>query len=491
MRGKLGLDKMSDISVLLVHGTFAVDAAWTMEGSEFCKAIEASFSRYGHSVKFQRVRWSGKNWISARLAAARDIRQHVLTAKGAGRPIILVGHSHGGSAVSYFLKHYVEDASAVDGCAFLSTPFLTFKKRPGLTRRVRAWTYASLFSGQLAILFSLGFATAHFGRETPAFYIALAINVLVGTALLHLHRSFEPFASTASKIDLAIDSIIRERDSCELPPKQYLFVKFSGDEASVGLSFAQSVAYVAGQVIQRGYQGLSKLCTGLAGTLPEAIREIAAIYLAVGWLLCSPFLASYTLSYDEVLQLTSTKRVATEQQLSQEIEHMKQDLARLAAEYHAGESPVHERILSQMSPEERREFRRYWNHLVLSIDDNQSKLGKVPLDYKEFLIYQLVQGIFALSVASALLFVVVVGFSFLTALCLTAFGSLSLVEVLFMETSVEVVPHGNHVLHHLNWREDSELVDALRHSQVYSSPNSIELIAKWMASQYARETKNT
>jgi len=473
---------MTDISILLVHGTFAVDAAWTIEGSPFRRAIETSFSAYGHHVHFERVRWTGKNWFSARLAAAYNIREHVLAARSAGHRIILVGHSHGGSAVSYFLKHYVEDASTVDTCVFLSTPFFTLKERPGLLHRVRAWTYASLFAGQLVILFGLSLASAQFGFETAAFYTALAVNALFAAALLHLYRAFDPFARAISRVRAAVEFIIRERDSCDLPQKRFLFVKFSGDEASVGLSFAQSVAYGSNQVIQRGYQLFSKLRNAVAHRLPGPLREIVAVYFTAGWLLCSPFLASYTLSYDELLRLTSTRRAATELQLKHEIDDLKRDIARQLAEYSLGGG------LSNMSPEQRREARRYYNHLVFSLQEHQSKLGNVQIDSSEFLLFRLVQVIYALSVASSLLFVAVVTFSFLTALCLAAFGSLSLIEVLFMETSVEVVPHGNHVLHHMNWREEPEDADVLRHSQVYSSSNSVALIANWMASQYASET---
>src|SRR4051812_25853259 len=81
--------------VTLVHGTFARHAKWTFEQSNLCQTLRTSLD---NRVLFKRFEWSGRNSLSARLAAARRLRSE-LSQSFTEHPTAkhyVIGHSHGG-----------------------------------------------------------------------------------------------------------------------------------------------------------------------------------------------------------------------------------------------------------------------------------------------------------------------------------------------------------------------------------------------------------
>ncbi len=54
-------------TVMLIHGTFARDARWTLEKSELCAHLKREF---GDDIRFARFAWDPPNLHSARVEGA-------------------------------------------------------------------------------------------------------------------------------------------------------------------------------------------------------------------------------------------------------------------------------------------------------------------------------------------------------------------------------------------------------------------------------------
>lgn len=119
--------KKQKVIVTLLHGTFQPGAAWVSKNSEFSESLR---QRILSAVNVEAFRWSGKNSHEARIAAAHQLREHVLQlrAQHPDASQFCIGHSHGGSVLYYALSD-PEFEAALSGYAFLSTPFLHFQTR--------------------------------------------------------------------------------------------------------------------------------------------------------------------------------------------------------------------------------------------------------------------------------------------------------------------------------------------------------------------------
>jgi hypothetical protein len=88
---------------IFVHGTFAKSAHWPALQAGLAAAAEAA----GERAYFQEALWSGKNRATAREKAATDILSVMEKIKSpSNEKLFIIGHSHGGSAIAYFLKNY-------------------------------------------------------------------------------------------------------------------------------------------------------------------------------------------------------------------------------------------------------------------------------------------------------------------------------------------------------------------------------------------------
>jgi pimeloyl-ACP methyl ester carboxylesterase len=112
---------------LLVHGTFAQSANWPA----LQEGLAEEAREGGEKASFKQLAWSGKNRAAARESAASAILKSVqeIQSNSSNEKIFLIGHSHGGSAIAYFLKEHPEAANTLAGCAFLSTPFVAIRPR--------------------------------------------------------------------------------------------------------------------------------------------------------------------------------------------------------------------------------------------------------------------------------------------------------------------------------------------------------------------------
>ena len=171
---------------ILVHGTFASAAEWPALWEGLALAASAA----GEHSRFNELTWSGKNTASARQAAASEISTVVQNIQSTSRDekIFVIGHSHGGSAIAYFLKEYSSLAKTLSGCAFLSTPFVAIRPRTQAFRVVSAVFYFPLLTYHL--LWSYIFSSlAPLSHLWPVYYLGtVPLAAFTGLLLFNLRK---------------------------------------------------------------------------------------------------------------------------------------------------------------------------------------------------------------------------------------------------------------------------------------------------------------
>jgi Alpha/beta hydrolase of unknown function (DUF915) len=218
-------------------------------------------SAVGEHSEFIELNWSGRNRASARQAAASELSRIVQHIRSTfkNESIFVIGHSHGGSAIAYFLKEYSSLAKALSGCAFLSTPFIAIRPRAqavGIFSAVCGlflWTVGGSYVSIYGYLFGIPYSEVishpfvYYG-----FALVLALNAIF---LLTLRKLRNPEALLEEA---------HRRQTAELPTGNYLFLRCSGDEAALGLSAAQFIVWSSMWFAQKvelifGNEGTRKL----------------------------------------------------------------------------------------------------------------------------------------------------------------------------------------------------------------------------------------
>jgi pimeloyl-ACP methyl ester carboxylesterase len=228
---------------ILIHGTWTKSARWP----GLREGLALAASEGGERSRFEELRWSGANKTSARQGAASDILSLVQKIRSASidEKIFIIGHSHGGSAIAYFLKQHATLAKALSGCAFLSTPFIAIRPKPEAV---------TVFYG-LGIVLAVCFSTLYpyyyvqlfggdFISDAPLLYPSwLVILAAFAWFILRTGHEFE-------KPDHILNQIRKSQTADELPTGNYLFLRCSGDEAAAGLSAVQLIAWANLEVSQ-------------------------------------------------------------------------------------------------------------------------------------------------------------------------------------------------------------------------------------------------
>lgn len=114
--------------IIVIHGTFAANERWHASDGDFVRALRSSFSGLPASCPQKKsaivsFRWSGHNNAQARITAAKDLGNLILSYPD-DEPIYLIGHSHAGNVIAILSK-------------FLKNPFLD-QKIPGISDVVRS-----------------------------------------------------------------------------------------------------------------------------------------------------------------------------------------------------------------------------------------------------------------------------------------------------------------------------------------------------------------
>jgi hypothetical protein len=238
-----------EMIVTLVHGTFAKNAEWIEDGSILASALRAELPP--HTI-IRPFRWDGKNSFASRLHAAELLNGHICLTESLYpcAKHILIGHSHGGNVIAYWLKRYPESKEKVSGTAFLATPFISVSV-------ARDWIDSTLsIAVPLVMLCALLFNfTAT--RLLPFRVLLQVQNLLLPAAtFLVVIAAREIFFSLLKRLWHLTHRLAAELSTVDCRPENPFICRLLGDEASAVLQVAQfrvwliaNVRRVIGRVI--------------------------------------------------------------------------------------------------------------------------------------------------------------------------------------------------------------------------------------------------
>jgi pimeloyl-ACP methyl ester carboxylesterase len=216
--------------VILIHGTWARDAAWTLPHSALRRAFVEVL---GERVLFTRLIWSGSNTFQSRATASIKLNEKIarLREQFPGRSVTLVGHSHGGnialSAINTSLQRNV------DAVICLSTPFLNAERRElGNMGRFASWGVP------MFLCWVLGMFCIHRSFKHESDFMNFAVFILASALGLGMQRYIE---AQADRIIAALDYRIGSF-------RNLLIIRTTGDEASSGLNAASFLSAAVGRI---------------------------------------------------------------------------------------------------------------------------------------------------------------------------------------------------------------------------------------------------
>jgi alpha/beta hydrolase family protein DUF900 len=152
------LDRLSNDTVLLVHGTWAAPtpglAQWYQPGDAECfpQRLNTALARQGSSArcwahcsgKLPLFSWSGDNSWLARSAAAARLRNHLRILQDQGWQCHIVAHSHGGNVVAEALSQLTaREAAGLGNIVFAGTPFIDAVSPLRRRRLISMWLLMS------------------------------------------------------------------------------------------------------------------------------------------------------------------------------------------------------------------------------------------------------------------------------------------------------------------------------------------------------------
>lgn len=414
---------MSDkLLFLLIHGTWAPKSKWSYPTSPLGMALDANFK----NCQVDRVQWSGANSFSARLDAAKEIERR--TKEHAG-PVVLIAHSHGGSAAMYALRDHPSVREKVKGAVFMSTPYMAFALRPGYRNLYIGLIAALYLSIMLPTLFLIGYLGLHATNSDEISTAAVLVSgviafLLTGAPAYALYRGRHQLISyMASQIDCT-----KRYETTRAPQTPILILRSTGDEVALGLGTLQLLATVSGKLSAWVAALVSGIVSPLERATKHCIGKVAALLIAAalvaGCVLAGGFAAAFGLT----------------------VEHW----------------------IDALNP-----FSRSW-----SIDN-----AILDWTYRGLLVF--IDGLAVLLGSTLLLFL---GFTILawatSVLALWGFGEFSPTRAFWFEYAAEPLPFGSHTFNHIAWDDSpKERVTArfsLRHSEPYADANAIKQLLVWV-----------
>ena len=135
-------------------------------------------------------------------------------------------------------------AKTLSGCAFLSTPFIAIRPRVHATLQFYVLSYlllyafSAFFPYQVIQCFGGDYLSNASWLYPSSFGLAAAFWLFVYFTV----RKFGNFEKLSMEA--------HQRQTADLPPGNYLFLRCSGDEAAAGLSAAQFIAWLSMKVSQ-------------------------------------------------------------------------------------------------------------------------------------------------------------------------------------------------------------------------------------------------
>lgn len=222
---------------ILVHGTFAANAAWVKESSDLCRALTQTFP----NAQLRTFRWSGRNTHSARLTAADDLGRMILSATSEypEAKVHVIAHSHGGNIAFYACRNSAV-AKCVTSIACISTPFIIcgLCDIDWLVHRIFSFTAGAIIMGlmfaYLAVIAARG--------ESISIWVACFLTWIAYIIVEQLRLRAVPLCT---KMFIARQKKIFDRISLPSLDVPVLAIKASGDEAAGWLRLSYLVTALA------------------------------------------------------------------------------------------------------------------------------------------------------------------------------------------------------------------------------------------------------
>lgn len=237
---------MTKVRLTLVHGTWAKNAPWTNHPKLFTEPLQAHL---GGDVELipdnEPIKWTGRNRILDRRRAGKIIADRVSAPQTFDYDNhVVIGHSHGGSAIAYALREFPDKMSGVDGVAFLATPFVHARAMPQWQEMVATACRIVVFLIWLWLVYLGAYIVMEetFGDMDKSGFVVLGILLSTTIAILLLTPKLIFVAK--ERIGQRITDVISIVECSFLPTgKSYFFVRATADEAAAALSMAQILSW--------------------------------------------------------------------------------------------------------------------------------------------------------------------------------------------------------------------------------------------------------
>ncbi|KAA2235757.1 esterase/lipase family protein [Salinarimonas soli] len=419
---------VDDIHIILVHGTFSTSAVWAAEESKFRKVLSATLKESKCNYKFHVVDWDGNNVVTSRRLASLAI-QSVISSLPPSAKFLLIGHSHGGSAISYLLKTRADLGERLAGVVYMSTPFIALRLR----RRVPDTLIATSFLWGLGVYVAIGvfFGWLEWQLSIPANFpylvpINLFASILIGLYIIQFLLKRRRLIVRADSLYMKrLNMTAQEQDTCDLPfMEQSIFIRTTGDEASAALSFIQFLSLIAlkiGDITDGVISSSVRYLEKFVAYWPTFFLLVGSLATIQIWII---YYARICLSYGEFL-----------------------------------------------SPGDA--FSGY--HINFIFINNAFTQGS-----SDILAFPgITIGALFILISILMFFTILIRGSIST-ITLFAFGVTYFRYASLLDLAVEPAPYGASNLHHVQWPTQGEEEAPLNHSNVYSNQSAVELIGHWI-----------
>jgi hypothetical protein len=425
---------------ILVHGTWAKRAVWTTGKGALVRRLEAEFP--GCSVR--PLIWSGRNKFDDRIAAGYELRQTLAGVSDLDAPLFLIGHSHGGSVITYALRESQGLLFRVTGAIFLGTPFMSLAVRGATASVYRAVVIISVVAALLPTSFARGyFAESHPWSDDNAVrdYTALGlVGVLLTLAVWLGVRGMRSTAAIRRRSE-RVRSWCDQFATSNFPAVQAIFMRTTGDEVALVMGFLQLLSYVsntAGAVAAWSLQQVARFIGYLAlRSWGKMLLTVLAIVLALAMTLSGLVVRMFGSMASNLFDIINP----------------------FSEGWSVGITGIHS------------------VDFVLAIL-YRSSLGVIDATL-------VLVAVLAVAVLLLLLLALVA-----STLTLYVFGRMDPGAALWLDLAADPVPYGTHTLVHLPWERRAHkwtgaLDFRLRHSEPYSDPIALQMLCDWIRRRIA------
>ncbi len=376
--------------------------------------------------EFVSLKWTGDNRFAARQKAARDL-ETIIDEVSVNQPIIVIGHSHGGSAIAHLLRLRPDLHSRLCGIAYLATPFIALRKNEQLAKlwsslTILAGLYLAFAVGISSALLAVAFRTYDSDVLTPISLFGPATFVCLVIAMTF--RRLGLAKQSVAKLKTLVSDYCDHNETASIKvDARTFFIRATGDEATSLLAFFQFIGLVTSRLgsftdraLVQIYHAFGRATSGSLGKLAFG----ALVVCAQMWII-------------------------------------------LTARYYGNPS---EPFYPWSVPDN------------IYIDLIVWKTPTWSTPYVRAFLYPIAFLVTAVGFMMVIVFCALVARFLLSIISFRLFGGWGLKEAMFIDFSVEPLPYAANTLFHATWRADVT-GEFLQHSRTYTNPVALAALRTW------------